>query len=370
MARMPVEALEQVLRDARGRIAADRLYNWLGVFSDNGCDVLDGDVTSLRFGLEWDAEALKALIAYAVETCVAGGKDCADVVDRRLLGARPFGYGRWCVEMARAATDPRAASFYLRELHDCVTDGRRADGLSVENARACLAGNEALLREFDGMSEPAVVPVSRHEAGKSQEATDGTREERPATRPAATASSSISETPKVEAGYLHRAAEAYLGTAGHSKGTTLRQRLADFARGSPESVDVLLAAMEGTVKRGDLPDCEDVVRLFDDKMVNLLVLPLMAGLHNLEQSGRLAVGDLNEGQVRLAVTILLHASPTAGRSRQRGRIRHVSAGVVSSHAARRTGIGGRCSAPYSGAEARDRVTTANGAARNGERSGP
>ena len=62
--------------------------------------------------------------------------------------------------------------------------------------------------------------------------------------------------------------------------------------------------MEGMVKRGDLPDCDDVVRLFDEERVNLLVLPLMAGLHSLEQSERLAVGDLNEGQIRLAVTIL------------------------------------------------------------------
>ena len=66
MARLPVDALEQVLRDTRGRIAADQLYNWLGMFSDNGLRVLDRDIVSLRFRLEWDAEALKALIAHAV----------------------------------------------------------------------------------------------------------------------------------------------------------------------------------------------------------------------------------------------------------------------------------------------------------------
>ena len=46
---------------------------------------------------------------------------------------------------------------------------------------------------------------------------------------------------------------------------TPRQRLADFTHGSPESVDDLLAAMEETVKRADLSDCDDVVRLFDEK---------------------------------------------------------------------------------------------------------
>ena len=38
--------------------------------------------------------------------------------------------------------------------------------------------------------------------------------------------------------------------------------------------------------------------------VNPLVLPFMAGLHSLEQSGRLSGGDLTENQIRLAVTIL------------------------------------------------------------------
>ena len=85
---------------------------------------MDRDIASLRFYLEWDAESLKALIAHAVETCLAGGEDCTDVIDRRLFGARPFRYGHWCIEMACAARNAQAASFYLRELHGCMTDGR------------------------------------------------------------------------------------------------------------------------------------------------------------------------------------------------------------------------------------------------------
>ena len=178
MARLPVEALERVLRDTLGRVAPDRLYNWLGMFSDSRFQVLDGDIGSLRFLLEWDAEALKALIAHAVDTCLASGEDCADVVDRRLFGARPFRYGHWCMEKALAAGDPEAASFYLRELFDCVTDGRRASGLTVEGARAGLAADEALLRQFDRMSEHPTGPESRPEDGTKAESP-----EEPAERP-------------------------------------------------------------------------------------------------------------------------------------------------------------------------------------------
>ena len=90
MARLPVEALEEVMRPARGRIAADRLYDWLGIFSDDGCQLLDRDIARLRFDLEWDAPALKALIVHAVETCLGAGEDCADVIGPPVVGRSPL----------------------------------------------------------------------------------------------------------------------------------------------------------------------------------------------------------------------------------------------------------------------------------------
>ena len=303
MARLLVEPLEQILRETQGRVAPDRLYNWLGMFSDSGFQLLDRDIVSFRSSLEWDAEALKALIAHAVDTCLARGEDCADVVDGRLFGARPFGYGHWCVEKALAAGAPEAASFYLRELFDCVTDGRRANGLTVEGARAGLAANEALLRQFDRMSEHPTGQEFRPEEGAKTESPEEPLE-RPRGHAQAPAVSSTSKAPQVGPWLLHQVAEAYLGIAGSPAGRTPRERLTDFAGRSLQPADALLAEMEGTIGREDLPDSDDVVRLFDEGRVDLLVLPFAAGLHSLEQSGRLSVNDLNEDQIRLAVTIL------------------------------------------------------------------
>ena len=302
LARLPVEALEQVLRDTRGRVAPDRLYNWLGLFSDSGFQVLDRDIAILRSTLEWDVGALKALITHAVDTCLASGGDCADVVDRRLFGARPFRYCHWCIEKALTAREPEAASFYLRELFDCVTDGRRASGLTVEGARADLAADEALLQQFDRMSEHPTGPEPRPEDETKTESPEEPAE-RPRGRAQVAGHSSASKAPRLRPRLLHQAAEAYLGIAGQPAGRP-RERLTDLASRSLQPADVLLAEMEGTIGREDLPDCDDVVRLFDKGRVNLLVLPFAAGLHSLEQSGQLSVSDLNKDQVRLAVTIL------------------------------------------------------------------
>ena len=78
-----------------------------------------------------DPNLLKDLIVHGVETCLRGGGDLTDLIVQRLLGARPQGYGPWCLQMATAANEGKAVSFYLRELLGCVTDGVPADRLTV-----------------------------------------------------------------------------------------------------------------------------------------------------------------------------------------------------------------------------------------------
>ena len=118
------------------------------------------------------------------------------------------------------------------------------------------------------------------------------------------APSSVAKAPAVGPPQLHRAAETYLGNVGDSPAKTPQERLVDLpaARSSR-----WISCSRNSKRRSGGTTCRtanDVVRLFDKGRVNLLVLPFAAGLHNLERSGRLSVGDLNEDQIRLAVTIL------------------------------------------------------------------
>ena len=308
---LPRDLLMQVLREIRWRnpaesVATDRLFEWLGVVSDPGLRFPEQDKASVKFDLEWNSDALKALIARGVETYLRRGEECPDLINRRLFGARPRRYGRWCLEMALAARDSEAASFYLRELFDCVTDGgHRADGLTVGEARMKLATDEVLVSQFDEMvagrarvetsAGCLTVPAANTEPS-GHTADQRAWQARIAVE--ATALRAGRGTPQL----LHRAAEVYLGIKGTLRSP--RQRLGDLVGGRDDLIDLLLAGMEGCVVRDDLPSCDHVIRLFDQRRVNWLVLPFVAGLHSLEQSGRLADCDLNEGQSRLAVTIL------------------------------------------------------------------
>ena len=311
---LPAELVDRVVRETRWRnhrssVAPDRLYEWLGVVSDPGLRLPERETVLIRVNLEWNSEALKALIAHAVETCLRRGDDCTGLVDRRLFGARPWAYGRWCLKMALAADEGEAASFYLQELLNCVLDGARADGLTIDGARAGLAANEALVNEFDEMVERQSGVESRTErriapeSANDMESAGDTPEQRICQAQIATQESALRAgrgAPRL----LHRAAEAYLGIRENTRGRTPRQRLGDLVGSRADLIDLLLAGMEGTIAREDLPGCDDVVQLFDRNRVTELVLPLVAGLHSLEQSDRLSGGDLNESQIRLAVTIL------------------------------------------------------------------
>ena len=314
LGQLPVELLDRVLREKRwskprGSVAVDRLYEWLGVVSDPGLRMSEGQTISIRFDLEWDAEALKALIAYGVETCIRTGEECMGLVDRRLFGARPLRYGRWCLDMALAADKGEAGSFYVQELINCVEDGSRADRLTLVEARAGLAEDLALMTQFDEMvarrsSSDGQAERSPTHGATAEMGSAADTEEQQTCQAEIEAQATELRSGRGEPELLHRAAEAYLGVHDTSAGKSPRQRLGDLVGSRADLIDLLLSGVEGTITREDLPECDDVVRLFDRKRVDLLVLPFVAGLHSLEQAGRLSGGALTENQTRMAVTIL------------------------------------------------------------------
>ena len=103
---------------------------------------------------------------------------------------------------------------------------------------------------------------------------------------------------------LFKTAEIYLDVRGEAAGKRPLERLGDLIGSRTDLIDLLVMGIEGAVTREDLPSCDDTLRLFDQNRTDWLVLALAAGLHSLEQSGRLTISDLGERPVRLAITSL------------------------------------------------------------------
>ena len=303
MSQLPIELLDQFLRLRQGNLDTHRLYGWLGVISESESQVADMKLASVKSRLEWNEDVLKSLITHAVELCVESREDLSNLIDRRLLGARPLRYGHWCLQQVLSAENPTVSSFFLRELFDCVMDGRRADGLTIGGIRTVLADKESLLNQFDQWSACSATGQQRQNKTKTPQK-PGKGEKEVADQAPVTTGESVANPSQASPKILHRAAEAYLGISEKYKGRTPRDRLSEFTGGYGNQVDDLLSQIEGTISWTDLPDCDNVVRLFDNGRVNLLVLPFVAGLHSLEQTNRLSISKLGKNKVRLAVTML------------------------------------------------------------------
>lgn len=311
---LPVDLLDRVVLDRLVKanhedIEPGRLYDWLGVVSDPGLSVPKSKKVLVKLHLRTNSDTVRALIVHGVKTCLANGESLTDLIDRRLFGVRPRRYGQWCLDQALAAEDTGEAALYVQELADSVVDGGHADGLSVEAARTGLAPDKALTKQFDE------IVRRRTSAGTGREPQVLTRLAAETASPKDTPEQRswqaqiADQAPALREGQgapilLHRAAEAYLGLRADSAGRAARQRLGDLVGSRVDLIDLLVAGLEGTVERNDLPACDDVVRLYDQTRVDPLLLPFAAGLHSLEQSGRLSTTDLDESKVRLAVTTL------------------------------------------------------------------
>ena len=309
MGQIPVDVLDELLSPFRQdrNVSTPRLYDWLGVISMPGLQAPDWRLTSLRSRLEFNEHEMKALIAHAIETSVPNAGDFQNPVDRRLLGARPIHYATWCMKQALAAGNPAAATFFVRELVDSLEKRRRTVGITAEDARTGLAHNDTLLRQFDEWSQRRAAG-RRRLTPKSEQSPEG-REKHGPGREGVTDDGTAVPIPQMTPKALHRAAEAYLGLRPDLVGRTPRDRLAELQGGQAEHADLILAQFEETVWRHDQPDCDEVVRLFDQHKLDLRVLPFAAGLHSLEQAQRLSVADLNKSAVRLAVTMLYTLPP-------------------------------------------------------------
>ena len=247
---LPIELLEKLRNGSWDAIEVDRLLRWFKAASELRQSAPQSLTSSIAFGLGWNRDKLKELIAYAVETCLADHDawQCAALVKGWLFGARPFDYGPWCLEKALGATNARVAAFYLGELLECVFDGAYSGGLTVERVRARLSGNAALLDLLDERmyrgEESATQGGGAHGREPAADTTDQI-----SWQEIIAAHAQELRSGRGEPRLLHRIAEVYLGIDRDVKGTTPSGRLANLVGHRSD----LVAVLQGGVGKSGRP---------------------------------------------------------------------------------------------------------------------
>ena len=306
---LPSDLLVRFLKTSQEDIAPDRLFDWLGLAALDPPDLLPfDDEPAIDDWLSQHPKIQKSIIAKCIECC--NGKQpfgsfstCVDMKRSRLFNATPpSDFGSWCLEQAIHTTDDNTAIWYIREVanavhwHDegltrAIVEERLTHHRSLENAfenalRERLSKNEESKNRENELKKKSEKKKSK----ERQEFRDLVKKHVPALRE--------NRCPPSLLNYL---ATAYFGEPIDIRveGNNSRDRLHNLLGGDTGLIKTVLAGLQRTISRNDLPTDTEIIRLHADNQRYLLELPFLAGLEELSEPEK--EPPLNERQMRQAV---------------------------------------------------------------------
>lgn len=312
---LPADLLARALEAHGDDLEPGRLYDWLG--AGLGVDPCGDGVRRIRAWLEQRPAAQRAVQTEGVARCMAlddsAFRDSAAGIGRRLHGARqPDGFGAWCVEQAEAWADRdrRVVAYFLRQVWHAAHGEGQPSEISLhtlaKRARAHAVLNETY-RQIRESDRQARLEIERHEREhehyrdaeerRHEEWLDWVRRDEAALRDNRGAPA-----------LLRQLALAYFGLLIGAEGDDPWSRLRTLLRGDGRLEEAVLRALGEAIRRDDLPDVGEIVRLRDENQEHVLALPALA---SLEEIFRVAPSDVDElGSEQLCRALAFHYCTT------------------------------------------------------------
>ena len=311
---LPARLLARGLDVHGDGLETKRLYDWLGVGLtwDSGLTRDAGGAAGgrVRDWLTRRPAIQKAILVEGLERCAKSEEGdlgrCARDVERRLRGADPpSDFGRWCLERAAEATDRRIAGYFLDQVIGAL-DGRSAhDGLTLDEVIERTRNHRLLAGLFAEKSvcelDHDCLEIHRGLSRAEQEREDRHRQWLDHVRAHETA---LREN-RCSPGLLHQLAAAYFDVLSDVVGATPADRLQYLFRDDERLVAAAWAGLRGAIDRDDLPDVDEIVRLYGRNYRHCLALPVLAGMAEMNDAGTGELDRLNGKRIRTALAFHL-----------------------------------------------------------------
>ena len=296
-------------------IETQRAYDWLGLAlrANPGGDA----IARVRTWLTQHPDTQKAILLEGLERASKlndekFGQQRAESERRRYGADLPPDFGTWCMEQAMAwgDRDRRVAEYFLQRARNSAHRGAEAQGPSLEvlDRRArehvvlnaiwrAISDDDAKIRQEMERLEQEHRRYGDAEEQRHQEWLDWVRSNATALR-----------ENRCEPALLHQLATAYFGYLVGAEGTDPRARLKNILRNDGDLEDAALCGLRGAIRRDDLPDIEEVVRLRDEKREHSLGWPVLASLSETcpAEPGKLDELSRNQVQTALAFYFCAH----------------------------------------------------------------
>ena len=304
--------LARGLEERKEEISSERLYAWLGIAAGG----LEGYRSSaeqkvaigrIRHWLELRPEAQKHLILAGLRNCVASQhiEPCASQVFNRLNGVKPpEDFGLWCLEQAVSWSEmaPRLAAVLLEKAFAEYRSQKAGEGpLSVDTFRDRCRDNILLEQRLELLlNPPKPASTEQSKAGTARYTDELENEKRQWLEYVDEQRNQLlnNQAPPL---LLFQLARYYFGNffveLDQGNGSPrLDELLQDSGR-----VKAALQGIRGSVHREDLPGADEVVRLEGQNRMHYLVLPYLAGLHEMQGTDQGDVSEWDSDRVRKAV---------------------------------------------------------------------
>ena len=282
-----------------------RLYDWLdvGLVSPRRTAVVN-EASRIRSWLEGHPEIQKAAFAEGVNRCAESDErriDASDVWDRLYGSKLPADFGLWCLNQAVGATDERTARYFLERACGAMIERSGDDGLSLEVLIERTSAHPILSSIFSdlGVCRLDANYTRRRERRVDREQREAERERKHRKWIDYVRSNEASLSANSASPYLlHQIAAAYFGTLADAEGGDPLARLGSLFRGDGRLVAAALAALRNAIRREDLPDADEIIRLRGQRREHYLALPFLAGLAECERVAPDESLGLDDRQIR------------------------------------------------------------------------
>ena len=305
---LPAELLAQGLKTHGDRLEAKRLHTWLGVNVD-GDTLLSTNAKARGMVGDWLAEhpdRIKEILVEGLHQAPDSDEFESHVYDmemRRHNAPSPPDWGLWCLEQAIRSdgTRPRIAQYLLDEAVDALRRGAGGDGLSKALLTKRVADSPKLKAHLERHLAPP-RDVEREDRFRKLE-TKRQMQQEEWVEAIRSRRNELLEN-RVPPSVLHQLAETYFEITpleGFAKDgpARIRERLS----GDDALAQAVLIAFQGVIDRDDVPEPDQILKLYGNGELHLLSLPFLVGL---AERGRLGNDDVlmwPKGRVQTALIL-------------------------------------------------------------------
>ena len=310
--RLPLELLDRGLSAVGDELEPARLYNWLSAGSmrdwkrsGNRLGTAKEFVNRIRAWLEARPQVQKAVFLEGLTRCQEDDLGLYSFVANRFLygSTLPPDFGLWSLEHAvkLLKSHPQISEYLLAEAFRSYSQQTHDEGLSRSTLIEHTRGHEVLERQLADMldlsTSPTLVKQTRQVETYQEEDQRRQREWLGYVRSNIEALRDNRAAPVI----LHQLGEVYFRSLpGQTDYDEPTQRISALL-GDGDLIEAALRGLRGTVSRDDIPEFEEIIRLYSESKFPCLTLPFLAGMDEISRVTPEQLDCFSARQIRTAL---------------------------------------------------------------------